>query len=90
MIGDILWPIAFAYAAHRLSAAIEAFKPVRASEVSKSEQLDYDIPNDLVALANQENEVWAQEEVLRVIREKFEMLQDWNQVRAAMGIGRID
>jgi hypothetical protein len=49
-----------------------------------------EIPNDLVAVAMQERESWAQEETLRAIRERFEDLRDWNKVRAAVGVGRID
>lgn len=49
-----------------------------------------EIPDDLVAVAMQENEAWAQEELVRVIREKFEQYKDWNKVRAAMGLGRRD
>jgi len=49
-----------------------------------------DIPDDLIAVALQENEVWAQEEVTRVIREKYDAYKDWNKVRAAMGLGRRD
>jgi len=28
--------------------------------------------------------------VMRVIRERYEELGDWNKVRTAMGVGRID
>lgn len=49
-----------------------------------------EIPDDLVAVAMQENEAWAQEELIRVIREKHEQYKDWNKVRAAMGLGRRD
>ena len=48
-----------------------------------------DVPEDLLALAMQENEAWAQEELLRVIRERYELYHDWNRVRSAMGIGRL-
>ena len=46
-----------------------------------------DVPEDLLALAMQENEVWAQEELLRVMRERYETYRDWNRVRSAMGLG---
>lgn len=48
------------------------------------------IPEDLMALAMSQTEAWAQEDLLRVVREKYEDLRDWNRVRAAMNIGRID
>ena len=47
-----------------------------------------EVPEDLLALAMQEAEPWAQEDVLRTIRERYELYHDWNRVRAAMGIGR--
>lgn len=47
-----------------------------------------EVPEDLLALAMQEAESWAQEDVLRTIRERYELYHDWNRVRAAMGIGR--
>jgi hypothetical protein len=46
-----------------------------------------EVPEDLVALANQERETWAQEETLRSMRERYEALGDWNLVRSAFGIG---
>lgn len=75
-------------AIYRISKALEAFVPQKINpELARK---DIDVPDDLVALAMQENASWAQEEVLRVIRERYEELSDWNRVRAAMGIGRID
>jgi hypothetical protein len=88
MIGEILWPLAFAYSAHTISAAIvKTFaRPIPLAPDSNA----VEVPDDLVAVSMQENEVWAQEEVLRAITERYEKLQDWNKVRFAMGIGRID
>ena len=88
MIGDILWPLAFMLAVFRFSQAIEAFAPK--SDQRPEDLAPQEVPEDLMAIAMQENEAWAQEEVLRVIRERYESLQDWNKVRVAMGIGRID
>ena len=51
---------------------------------------EVEVPDDLVAYAMQEREAWAQEEVLRAVRERYEELHDWNKVRSAVGIGRID
>lgn len=47
-----------------------------------------DVPDDLLALAAQERELWAQEETLRAIRERYDALKDWNMVRSAFGIGQ--
>jgi len=90
VIGEILWPIAFVVAAFRFSKALEAFAPKRSDKEEEEDPYNVDIPNDLLAIATAENEVWAQEEVIRVIRERYENLRDWNKVRAAMGVGRID
>ena len=46
-----------------------------------------EVPEDLHALALNESEEWAQVDMLRVIREKFEDHKDWNRVRKAMGVG---
>jgi hypothetical protein len=78
------------YALHRLSAVLERFAPVRPEDVGPPVDPLVEIPNDLVAVAMQERESWAQEETLRAIRERFEDLRDWNKVRAAVGVGRID
>jgi hypothetical protein len=88
MIGDVLWPLAFAYAAYRFSSVLEQFVPAKKDEGDVNKEVI--VPDDLVAVAMQENEAWAQEEVLRAITERYEKLQDWNKVRFAMGIGRID
>jgi hypothetical protein len=69
--------VALAFAPHRATATATAYDEI-------------DVPEDLVAYAMQEREAWAQEEVLRAVRERFEELRDWNKVRSAVGIGRID
>lgn len=48
------------------------------------------IPDDLEALALDENAPWAQEQVRETIRERFAALKNWNLVRRAVGIGEID
>lgn len=86
----LLWAAVVVYALHRLSAVLERFAPVRPEEVAPAAESLVEIPEDLVAVAMQERESWAQEETLRAIRERFEDLRDWNKVRAAVGVGRID
>jgi hypothetical protein len=85
----VLWAIVAAYAGWRLAAVVELFAPVRASEAADAIE-DVDIPEDLVALAMTQSEGWAQEDTIKAIRERYEQLRDWNRVRAAFGIGRID
>jgi hypothetical protein len=81
----LLWALVVLYVTHRVCLL------VRPSSWRKDETpVQEEIPEDLVALAMQENEAWAQEELLRVMRERYEELRDWNKVRSAVGIGRID
>jgi hypothetical protein len=89
MLHHLLWAAVTVYTVHRLATVAERFVPVR-PDTAPLLPPPIEIPEDLVAVANQERESWAQEEVLRVIRERFDDLKDWNRVRAAMGVGRID
>ena len=68
---------------------MERFLPP-ASEAAPLIPLPTEVPEDLLAVSMQERESWAQEEVLRAIRERYEEYKDWNRVRAAFGVGRID
>ena len=61
------------------------FKPVRESLAPPPPP---PIPDDLAALAFNETEAWAKEEVLRVIREKYEEHHDWQKVRVAFGVAQ--
>lgn len=86
VVGDLVWAGVAVYAIRTIQHAwahrAEATPSSGAEEVS--------IPDDLMALAMSQTESWAQEDLLRVVREKYEDLRDWNRVRAAMNIGRID
>lgn len=87
VLGQLAWAIAFVVAVYRVARAWETTSAPPPRPVPS---VVPDVPEDLMALAMQENEPWAQEEVVRVVRERYETLRDWNRVRAAMGIGRID
>lgn len=83
------------FAVHRLASAWEQVSEVTARRQEPMPLMPgvpaaVEIPEDLIAVALQENEVWAQEELTRVIREKYEQYRDWNKVRMAMGLGRRD
>lgn len=84
------------FAVHRIASAWEQVAEVKTRRADPMPSAPgmipaaVDIPDDLIAVALQENEVWAQEEVTRVIREKYDAYKDWNKVRAAMGLGRRD
>lgn len=90
MLVHLLWAAVTVYALHRLSAVLERFAPVRPETMGPPTEPVVEIPDDLMAVAMQERESWAQEEVLRAIRERYEDLKDWNRVRSAVGVGRID
>lgn len=88
MLTHLLWAAVAVYAIRQMAEVAVRFAPVRPEAALPPAPVE--IPEDLVAVANQERESWAQEEVLRVIRERYEDLKDWNRVRAAVGVGRIE
>ena len=81
-----LWAAVAVYFVHTAAGVVREFK---AAPVAPVLPPPVEIPEDLVAVANQEREPWAQEEVLRSIRERYEDLRDWNRGRSAFGVGRI-
>jgi hypothetical protein len=80
-----IWAGVAVYAIRTAATMVHAWRPGVPASADAVE-----IPEDLVALAMAHRESWAQEDLLRVIRERYDELQDWNRVRAAMNIGRID
>ena len=83
------------FAVHRVASAWEQVSEGKARRAESMPSapgvpVPVEIPDDLIAVALQENEVWAQEEMTRVIREKYEQYKDWQKVRTAMGVGRRD
>lgn len=87
MLIHLLWAAVVVYAVYTVADVAQLFAPVRAEATIPP---PVEVPEDLQAVAAQEQAGWAQEEVLRAIRERFEDLKDWNKVRSAFGIGRID
>ena len=87
----ILWPLVAVYAVTRVCHTLTQFVPkVPVVPVVEADAYDATVPEDLVALALQYPESWAQEDMMKVIREKYDTLRDWNLVRSAFGVGRID
>ncbi len=84
----VLWASVAVYALHTVLQTVSLFAP-RPIDPEWADDL-VDIPDDLLAVAAQEREAWAQEEVMRAMRERYEELKDWNKVRGAFGVGRID
>lgn len=84
----VLWASVAVYALHTVLQTVSLFAPKPADPAWADDLVD--IPDDLLAVAAQEREAWAQEEVMRAMRERYEELKDWNKVRGAFGVGRID
>lgn len=89
LVPHVLWAAVVVYTVHRLAHIVERFVPL-APEAAPLHTPIVEVPDDLIAVAMQEREAWAQEEVLRAVRERYEDLKDWNKVRAAVGVGRIE
>jgi hypothetical protein len=88
VIIHLLWAAVVVYAVYTVADVARQFAPMPPSLPSPMAPVD--VPEDLIAVANQEQVGWAQEEVLRAIRERYDELKDWNKVRSAFGVGRID
>lgn len=84
-LAHLVWALVVLWCVPQVCQTVLAFAP----ELKDAPELDeaFDIPEDLLALSMQENESWAQEELVRVMREKYETYKDWNRVRTAMGLG---
>jgi hypothetical protein len=86
VVGHLIWAAVVVYAVREAKDAVLRWAPVPVGE-TEGPVLVKDIPEDLLALAGNETEVWAQEEVVRVIQERYDTLKNWNAVRSSMGIG---
>ena len=84
-IADLTWPLAVVVAVYRLATAWERFSPPLPQEIPAPEGVV--VPEDLVAVAMTESETWAQEELLKAMKEKYDLYGDWNRVRSAFGVG---
>jgi hypothetical protein len=84
ILPHLIWAGVVVFLAKDLKAFAHEWKTMKALDPLAP----VEVPEDLIALANQERETWAQEETLRAMRERYEALGDWTGVRAAFGIGR--
>lgn len=80
----VVWAGVAIFAILQIRAMVQQFVPVTAAATQGMVEL----PEDLVALAMNEKESWAQEEVVRAMRERYDTLKDWNLVRTAFGVAR--
>jgi hypothetical protein len=81
-----LWVVGMLVAVFRIMHTVDRWRPLAHTSPDTTIH-DIAIPDDLMALAMQYPEPWAQDDTLKVIRERYEALKDWNRVRAALGIG---
>jgi hypothetical protein len=86
----VVWPLVALFAIVRLGEVVSLFAPVRETEQVEEDPYDATVPEDLIAVAMQYPDAWAQEDMVKAIREKYDALRDWNLVRAAFGVGRVD
>jgi hypothetical protein len=86
ILPHIVWAAVAIYVVWRVEVVLAEFTPIAIASKTASAPAE-EIPEDLMALAAAETEVWAQEELVRVIQERYDALKDWNRVRSAMGIG---
>lgn len=93
-VASLVWALVVGYGLWRGAVVVERvglafverlgdFKPIRESFAPPAPA---PIPDDLAALAVNEQESWAKEDVLKVIREKYDEHQDWQKVRVAFGL----
>lgn len=86
----ILWPLVLVYGIYQGCATVKLFAPLRDTSPVEEDPYTVHVPEDLVAVVLQYTDSWAQEDVMKSIREKYATLRDWNAVRSAFGVGRID
>ena len=84
MFAHLLWAAVVVYTVHTVATLVREGRPAAAQEQV------LEVPQDLIAYAMSFSETWAQEDAMRAIQQSYEQWKDWNRVRAAMGIGRMD
>lgn len=87
LLGTLVWAGVAVYGIWRMARVLDRFVPAQTavSAAAKSEDVAM-VPADLVAVAMMESEPWAQDDMMRVIRERYNTFGDWNRVRAAIGV----
>ena len=95
-LASALWVVLGYYAVRRMDCAVQRWLDLQVPK-AEAESDPVEIPEDIVALAQTYTESWAQEDVLKAARERFEATRDttltphqrWNLVRKALGIGTL-
>lgn len=81
-----VWAGVVGYGIWRMALVLDRFAPVPTRASGKTADEEVAVPPDLVAVAMMESEPWAQDDMMRVIRERYRTFGDWNRVRAAVGV----
>lgn len=71
-------------------AAVTARRILESREHTTAERLSTPLPEDIVAVLNEESEPWCRNELEQDYRQRYVKLGDWNAVRGSIGIGTID
>lgn len=95
-LASALWVLLGLYAVRRIDCAVQRWLDLQVV-AQEATMPPLEIPEDIVALAHTYSEAWAQEDVLKAARERFEATRDsaipvnqrWNLVRKALGIGTL-
>jgi hypothetical protein len=86
---SLVWAGVAVYAIRRAEAVLAQWRATAPVDATASGAPFVDVPDDLLAYATSMSESWAVEDTLRVVRERYDELQDWNRVRRAIGIGAL-
>lgn len=87
-LGTLVWAGVTVYGLWRFALVVERFAPAPTGAPVRSSD-EVEVPDDLLAFAGQLQDPWAIEDTIKVMRERYTDLKDWNRVRSAMGIGNL-
>jgi hypothetical protein len=101
-LSSLAWPAVAGYATWKAGLLAERLVVLRERAVGVRSKGDPEtakviVPDDLIALANQETEEWAKDDLIQSMREKFRELyavlkqepESWQAVRRAFGIAEM-
>ena len=82
LVAAVTWPLALYLIGKRFAAVLERFAP----PVPEPNPYDTSVPEDIIAYIASHQDAWAQEDVTRVVQEKYAELKSWNRVRRALDL----
>lgn len=98
LLASVVWAGVAVYAIRQAVALAHRWLSLHEPPPDEATPAVVELPADIEALASRESALWAQEDVRKVARERFDALrqsalsdaQRWNLVRKALGVGTID